>query len=181
MRDISYDYLEKIRDILLEEGHSIGSLRYHVATFGCQMNARDSEKLRGMLEYAGFSESPDEDCDIVIYNTCTVRENANQKVYGRLGELKGIKKKNPFMKIVLCGVFHVGILLAKNGENLFWVLYELFYEVGAGLPSYDDRGDDTWKQNQVASCQNGSHTFRLMVEKGGNVSLVVGNHLNGCI
>ncbi len=103
MRDISYDYLEKIRDILFEEGHSIGSLRYHVATFGCQMNARDSEKLRGMLEYAGFSESPDEDCDIVIYNTCTVRENANQKVYGRLGELKGIKKKNPFMKIVLCG------------------------------------------------------------------------------
>ena len=103
MRDISYDYLEKIRDILLEEGHSIGSLRYHVATFGCQMNARDSEKLRGMLEYAGFSESPDEDCDIVIYNTCTVRENAYQKVYGRLGELKGIKKKNPFMKIVLCG------------------------------------------------------------------------------
>ena len=103
MRDIAYDYLEKVRDILLEDGHTQGSLRYHVATFGCQMNARDSEKLRGMLEYAGYSESPDEDCDIVIYNTCTVRENANLKVYGRLGELKGKKKKNPFMKIVLCG------------------------------------------------------------------------------
>ena len=76
---------------------------FHIRTFGCQMNARDSEKLRGMLEYVGFSESPDEDCDIVIYNTCTVRENANQKVYGRLGELKGKKKKNPFMKVVICG------------------------------------------------------------------------------
>ena len=103
MQDIAYDHLEKIRDLLLSKGHTPGSLRYHVATFGCQMNARDSEKLRGMLEYVGFSESPDEDCDIVIYNTCTVRENANQKVYGRLGDLKGKKKKNPFMKVVICG------------------------------------------------------------------------------
>ena len=50
---------------------------YHVVTFGCQMNARDSEKLAGILERIGYVETDTEDADFVIYNTCTVRENAN--------------------------------------------------------------------------------------------------------
>ena len=76
---------------------------FHVTTFGCQMNARDSEKLCGVLESAGFTESEEENADFVIFNTCTVRDNADQRVYGRLGELKGLKKKKPHMKIALCG------------------------------------------------------------------------------
>lgn len=76
---------------------------FHVTTFGCQMNARDSEKLTGILEAAGYEYSEDENADFVIFNTCTVRDNANQRVYGRLGELKGFKKRNPHMKIALCG------------------------------------------------------------------------------
>lgn len=72
-------------------------------TFGCQMNARDSEKLSGILENIGYTKAESEDADFVIYNTCTVRENANNKVYGRLGYLHGFKKKNPHMKIGLCG------------------------------------------------------------------------------
>ena len=72
-------------------------------TFGCQMNARDSEKLTGILEQAGFIETQNEHADFVIYNTCTVRENANQKVYGHLGLLKHEKKSNPCMRIALCG------------------------------------------------------------------------------
>ena len=68
------------------------------------MNARDSEKLVGVLELIGYKEEPDEEkADFVIYNTCTVRENANLRVYGRLGQLGAKKKKNPHMFIGLCG------------------------------------------------------------------------------
>lgn len=75
-----------------------------VITFGCQMNARDSEKLAGILREVGFALTEDEnEADFVIYNTCTVRDNANQKVYGRLGALKARKKKNPNLLIGLCG------------------------------------------------------------------------------
>lgn len=74
-----------------------------VNTFGCQMNARDSEKLAGILETIGYEEREEEDADFVIYNTCTVRENANNKVWGRLGYLSSCKKRRPNMKIALCG------------------------------------------------------------------------------
>lgn len=67
------------------------------------MNARDSEKLAGILREVGYVETENEEADFVIYNTCTVRENANLRVYGRLGVLHGYKKKNPHMKIALCG------------------------------------------------------------------------------
>ena len=67
------------------------------------MNARDSEKLTGILEKIGYTMIDSEKADFVIYNTCTVRENANMRVYGRLGQMKQIKKKNPEMFIALCG------------------------------------------------------------------------------
>ena len=76
---------------------------YCCTTFGCQMNARDSEKLSGILESIGYERVEEEDADFVIYNTCTVRENANLKVYGRLGTLKKIKENRPGMLIALCG------------------------------------------------------------------------------
>ena len=78
-------------------------LTYCSVCFGCQMNARDSEKLSGILEKVGYELVEKEEADFVIYNTCTVRDNANQRVYGRLGYLNGLKKKNPHMKIALCG------------------------------------------------------------------------------
>ncbi|MBO5056884.1 MAG: tRNA (N6-isopentenyl adenosine(37)-C2)-methylthiotransferase MiaB [Lachnospiraceae bacterium] len=74
-----------------------------VTTFGCQMNARDSEKLAGILEKVGYELTENEEADFVIYNTCTVRDNANQRVYGRLGHLNSLKKKNPHKRIALCG------------------------------------------------------------------------------
>ncbi len=84
-------------------GRKGSPLTFHVSTFGCQMNARDSEKLTGILKEIGYLPTDTEDADFVIYNTCTVRENANNKVYGRLGCLNGFQKKNPFMMIGLCG------------------------------------------------------------------------------
>ena len=95
--DIAKEYLRQLSE---EKGNP---LTFHVSTFGCQMNARDSEKLVGILEKIGFVEEDSEEADFVIYNTCTVRENANNKVYGRLGYLNGFQKKNPFMMIGLCG------------------------------------------------------------------------------
>lgn len=78
--------------------------RAAVVTFGCQMNARDSEKLQGVLDAVGFDRAASEaEADFIIYNTCTVRENADVRVFGRLGVLNGYKKKNPALKIALCG------------------------------------------------------------------------------
>ncbi|NLC18088.1 MAG: tRNA (N6-isopentenyl adenosine(37)-C2)-methylthiotransferase MiaB [Clostridiales bacterium] len=76
---------------------------YHIETFGCQMNAHDSEKMSGILKQIGYVETDTEDADFVLYNTCTVRENANNRVYGRLGTLGTIKKNHPGMIVALCG------------------------------------------------------------------------------
>ncbi|MBO4461777.1 MAG: tRNA (N6-isopentenyl adenosine(37)-C2)-methylthiotransferase MiaB [Lachnospiraceae bacterium] len=98
-------FIEKLRDeVEIREKRLGRKLKCMVNTFGCQMNARDSEKILGILEKAGYEEAEDEKhADFVIYNTCTVRENANNKVYGRLGYLGSLKKKNPDMIIALCG------------------------------------------------------------------------------
>ena len=101
---LQYQYIEKAKLIIAQKTQEKGApLACCVQTFGCQMNARDSEKLSGILKAVGFVEIEDENADLVIYNTCTVRDNANQRVYGRLGVLNGYKKKNPLMKICLCG------------------------------------------------------------------------------
>ena len=99
-----YYYMEKARKLLAGKMREAGRpLTFCVVTFGCQMNARDSEKLRGILEKIGYVKTDSEEADFVIYNTCTVRENANLRVYGRLGYLHSLKKKNPHMMIGLCG------------------------------------------------------------------------------
>lgn len=102
--DRQYYYIAKARQYVQEKSRKKGRpLTFCVNTFGCQMNARDSEKLIGILEQIGYVKKETEDADFVIYNTCTVRENANNKVYGRLGYLHSQKKKNPDMMIGLCG------------------------------------------------------------------------------
>ncbi len=102
--DRQYYFIEKCREwVRVFEQKNNRLPQFCVQTFGCQMNARDSEKLAGILEQAGFREARDEHADFVIYNTCTVRENANLKVYGHLGRLKHEKKSNPHMRIALCG------------------------------------------------------------------------------
>ena len=99
-----YYYIEKAKKYIADESEKIGrALTFCVTTFGCQMNARDSEKLRGIVTQIGYVEASEDEADFVIYNTCTVRENANTRVYGRLGQLKPRKKKNPHMMIGLCG------------------------------------------------------------------------------
>lgn len=97
-------FMAKARDYVKRKSAELGRpMTFFTQTFGCQMNARDSEKLIGILEQIGYVKKETEDADFVIYNTCTVRENANNKVYGRLGYLHSQKKKNPDMMIGLCG------------------------------------------------------------------------------
>ena len=100
-----YYFMEKAKEYVAKMSEELGRpLVAAIQTFGCQMNARDSEKLLGILEKVGYVEGTDEEtADFVIYNTCTVRENANLRVYGRLGQLGAMKKKNPHKMIALCG------------------------------------------------------------------------------
>ena len=77
---------------------------YEVRTYGCQMNVHDSERLTGLLEAAGYvAASADEPADVVVLNTCAVRENADNKLYGNLGHLAPVKAKRPGMQIAVGG------------------------------------------------------------------------------
>ena len=99
-----YYFMKKCKEWAAEEEKRLGrKLTLSMQTMGCQMNARDSEKLEAILSYIGYETVEEPVADFVLYNTCTVRENANLKVYGRLGYMKNQKKKNPAMKIAMCG------------------------------------------------------------------------------
>ena len=77
---------------------------YEVRTYGCQMNVHDSERLRGLLEDAGYVRAPEGDeADVVVFNTCAVRENADNKLYGNLGHLAPVKARKPGMQIAVGG------------------------------------------------------------------------------
>ena len=99
-----YFFIEECRRIAGRISEEKGrSLKACVNTFGCQMNAKDSEKLCGILRQIGYELTDDEDADFVLYNTCTVREHAAQRVYGRLGVLKNRTYSNPDMVVAVCG------------------------------------------------------------------------------
>lgn len=134
-------YIDKCREIIKQKENNLGrKLTACVVTFGCQMNFKDSEKLVGILTEMGYEETDDEHADLVLYNTCTVRENANFKIYGRLGYLSKIKEKNPEMIVGLCGCMmqekHVVDKLNKSyrfidlifGTHNLYNFAELMYE-----------------------------------------------------
>ena len=77
---------------------------YIIHTYGCQMNVHESEKIAGILADMGYSEcaSP-EDADVIVFNTCCVRENAEQHAFGNIGMLKKLKSKKPELVIAVCG------------------------------------------------------------------------------
>ena len=80
------------------------SLTYHIVTYGCQMNVHDSENLAGILAEAGYTETGErQEADVVLINTCCVRENAELRVYGNIGSLKAFKQTNPNRIIGVCG------------------------------------------------------------------------------
>src|SRR5215204_3750220 len=89
--------------------------KLYLETFGCQMNVLDSELVLGQLRAQGYESTEDrEQADVIIYNTCSVREHAEQKVWSRLGELRGRKKAEPGLVI---GV--IGCMAERDGTNIF--------------------------------------------------------------
>ena len=88
----------------LEEMKTGKHKRMHVITFGCQQNNSDSEKIMGMLAEMGYTNTANkEEADVIIINTCCVRENAELKLYGNIGALKKLKEENPSLIIGVCG------------------------------------------------------------------------------
>src|SRR2546423_14361669 len=77
--------------------------RYDIRTYGCQMNVHDSERLAGLLEASGYVRGEGDDVDLVVFNTCAVRENADNRLYGNLGRLAPKKAARPGMQIAVGG------------------------------------------------------------------------------
>ena len=139
------EFLEKARGAAAAYAERLGHApRSYIETFGCQMNARDSEKLRGILREAGFADAREEnEADLVLYNTCTVRDNADQHVYGRLGRLGGNRKSHPGRIVGLCGCLmqepHAVEKIKKSypfvnlvfGTHNLYAFPELLYRAGA--------------------------------------------------
>ena len=99
---VQLEYINKCTEIVKEKYEKEPA--FYIQNAGCQMNSLQTETVAGIVKRMGCKEVfREEEADVVIYNTCTVRENANLKIYGHLGHLKGIKKKKPEMKIVLFG------------------------------------------------------------------------------
>ena len=99
---VQLEYINKCTEIVKEKYETEPA--FYIQNAGCQMNSLQTETVAGIVKRMGYKEVfREEEADVVIYNTCTVRENANLKIYGHLGHLKGIKKKKPEMKIVLFG------------------------------------------------------------------------------
>ncbi len=153
-----YAFMRMARQLIEEKEKELGRpLYFCVVTFGCQMNARDSEKLEGILEQAGYHKTEEEEkADFVIYNTCTVRENANLRVYGRLGYLHSLRKKNSELKIALCGCMmqeeEVVAKIKKSYRfvNLIFGTHNLykFAELLYGMLCADQMIVDTWKDTK---------------------------------
>ena len=103
--ELQKEYINKIKNITDEFRKEYGRAPLaNTETYGCQQNENDTERIRGVLHEAGYEFTENaEEADVVIYNTCAVRENAEQKVFGRIGILKHIKESRPDMIICLCG------------------------------------------------------------------------------
>lgn len=159
---VSQEELEKQREYsalvrtVVSSRFPVSAPKAFVHTYGCQGNVSDGEKLKGMLEEMGyaFTESA-EDADLVLYNTCAIREHAEDRVFGNIGALKPLKKKNPDMIIALCGCMmqqkHVSERIYKSfpfvnllfGTHVIHKLPELLYRVlCTGKRVFDNENSD---------------------------------------
>jgi tRNA-2-methylthio-N6-dimethylallyladenosine synthase len=126
------------------------SRRYHITTFGCQMNKADSERMAGILENMGFQWSEDPDhADLILYNTCTIRDNAEQKVYSYLGKQVKRKHEKPDLTLIVAGC-----VAQQEGEALLRRVPELDLIMG---PQHANRLQDLLEQvfdgNQVVATE----------------------------
>lgn len=110
------DYIKKLKEIFAGKENP----KAYIRTYGCQQNVSDSEKYRGMLEKAGFTFLEDyKDADVILFNTCAVRENAENKVFGNIGRIKAVKKANPNAVVVLAGCMTEQESIAKKISEVY--------------------------------------------------------------
>jgi len=126
------------------------SRRYHITTFGCQMNKADSERMAGILETMGFewAEQPD-DADLILYNTCTIRDSAEQKVYSHLGRQAIRKQTQPGLTLIMAGC-----VAQQEGEQLLRRVPELDLVMGPQHANrLQDLLEDVFNGNQVVATE----------------------------
>ena len=184
-----YEFMAKAKEYVKKQSEELGRpLTYCVTTFGCQMNARDSEKLTGILEEIGYVAAENEKADFVIYNTCTVRENANLRVYGRLGVLHGYKKKNPAMTIALCGCMmqepEVVEKLKKSYRyvDIIFGTHNIFKFAELIVRNFEEKGMviDIWKDTQE-SVEDLPIDRKYSFKSGVNIMFGCNNFCSYCI
>ena len=184
-----YYFMKKCREWAEGEKKRMGRPpTVSIQTLGCQMNVKDSEKMTAVLMYIGYEPVEQKEADFVLYNTCTVRENANMKIYGRLGYLKNQKEKNPEMKIALCGCMmqeadevervrrdypFVDIVF---GTHNIYKLAELFYRhIQSGRPVID-----VWeKEREIVEDLPGHRKYAF--KTGVNIMYGCNNFCSYCI
>ncbi|RKI92737.1 tRNA (N6-isopentenyl adenosine(37)-C2)-methylthiotransferase MiaB [Parablautia intestinalis] len=187
--DRQYYFIEKCRNYIKKESERLGRpLFAATVTFGCQMNARDSEKLSGILKEVGYELTENEDADFVIYNTCTVRDNANQRVYGRLGHLNSLKKEKKHMKIALCGcMMQEPSVIEKIRSSYRFVdlifgthnLYK-FAELLAAMFETDEMVTDIWEKTDKI-VENLPTERKYPFKSGINIMFGCNNFCSYCI
>lgn len=113
------EYLSLIAELMMIRKRGDVPLAY-IRTYGCQQNVADSERIKGMLKAAGyaFTDTPD-DADFILFNTCAVREHAEDRVFGNVGALKNLKRKHPSVLIALCGCMMEQEHVAKRIRDSF--------------------------------------------------------------
>ena len=153
--EIQADYISNLAQIMAVRARS-GVPMAMVHTYGCQQNVSDSEKLKGLLEKMGFSFTDNEDeADLIIFNTCAVREHAEDRVFGNVGALKNVKRRHPSLIIALCGCMmeqeHVANRIQKSfpfvnlvfGTHVIHKFPELLYKTITDGHRVFERGDDS--------------------------------------
>lgn len=156
---------------------------YHIVTFGCQMNVHESEKLAGVLKELNYTETSDiTNADIIVFNTCCIREGAEQKAYGNIGAVKTLKKKNKNLIVAVCGCMaqeegtvakikksypYVDIVFGTHNAHLFkdyvvkknekaqksFEIWEENLNVVEGTPTFRTSGTNAWV-NISYGCNN---------------------------
>src|SRR4051812_12794365 len=133
-----------------------GPRTFHVHTFGCQMNEHDSQRIAGLLEADGLSQAASaDDADVIVLNTCCIRENADNKLYGNLGHLKSVKQARPGLQIVVSGCLaqkdrelvrerapHVDVVLGTHNVHRAALLLEQSREGGPVTEIFDATDPD---------------------------------------
>lgn len=158
------EYVRLVKNLNIEEENKTGRKRLaKITTYGCQENVSDSEHIKGLLELMGygFTEDP-QVADLAIYNTCAVREHAEQRVFGNVGALKGIKEKRPSMVIAVCGCMAQQEKVAEKikksypyvdlvfGTHALHKLPQLLYKAINGKRVFELGGEDMVIENVPA-------------------------------